>query len=104
VTEFRQRPRSRITLAAAAGRTRPTAAALPPAPPDDLAVVRAAERRLWSLVDRLIASPRTLDREVLDELGDFLCREVPQALDAYDAVMADGLRQLLAAPLPSAQK
>jgi len=82
-----------VVLLGDRGRGGGRGAVFPPAP-ETLALIHGTERRLWSLVDRLIASPRSLDRSLLTEVAAFVTSDVWPGVDAYEAATLDGYRAL----------
>ena len=55
---------------------------------DDVEKVRAAHRRLESIIDGLLGGGVLLDRALLSELASFLEEDAWRALDAHERLLA----------------
>ena len=55
---------------------------------DDVEKVRAAHRRLESIIDGLVGGGVLLDRALLSELASFLEEDAWRALDAHERLLA----------------
>ena len=70
------------------GSATPQSASPSTAADDDVEKVRAAHRRLESIIDGLVGGGVLLDRALLSELASFLEEEAWRALDAHERLLA----------------